>query len=119
MPPTAKNLQRQLKAIQQHEQLVATWLVRLSLAIGLAAWAYEQWSTGGWNTQRTRGRKADKGGALDGKQVFVWVGAAMGVLRLLIRWHFGRKRKVIDEQLLEMDIDPRALAKGKKGKRRP
>jgi hypothetical protein len=66
-----KQLKRSLKAINQQEQAASKVLVRLSLFLILASWAFEQWVSG----QGTKG-KAVHGGVVAGKQAIVWIGGA-------------------------------------------
>ncbi|GAA5908257.1 hypothetical protein JCM6882_006785 [Rhodosporidiobolus microsporus] len=105
MPHTVKTLKRSLKQLQAQEALVATWLLRIGLALALASWAWEQranlWTTAvGKGARSARGRKAAEEA---GKKAFVWVGGAMGVVRLAVRFYFQRKRRVLDDELLELE----------------
>ncbi|GAA6022571.1 hypothetical protein JCM10207_006589 [Rhodosporidiobolus poonsookiae] len=71
--PSAKALKRSLKALQASEKAASTWLVRLSLFVALASWAFSEYYSGSTGTQ---GKAAGKGASAAGTQVFVWVGAA-------------------------------------------
>ncbi|GAA5873894.1 hypothetical protein JCM8547_008633 [Rhodosporidiobolus lusitaniae] len=103
MPSTVKALQRASKELKKQEARVATWLLRLAFVLMLGGWAFEQWAGDAFEpTGRGRRAKA-KAGAVVGKQALVWVGGAMGVVRLLVRWYFVQRQKVIDEELLELE----------------
>ncbi|BGP15898.1 hypothetical protein JCM10213_003673 [Rhodosporidiobolus nylandii] len=110
---TAKTLKRQLRTIKAQEAFVATWLLRIGLALALAGWLWEE--RGGGATGATGKRAAQKAADKGGKQALVWVGAAMGVLRLAVRWYFMRQRRGLEEELLE--VEPQAPPPRKKGKR--
>ncbi|GAA5842565.1 hypothetical protein JCM11251_004905 [Rhodosporidiobolus azoricus] len=105
MALTVKQLKRSLKRLQAQEAVVATWLLRIGLVLALASWAWEQrgnlWA--GAAVKGVRGRAGKRVAEEAGKKAFVWVGAAMGVLRLAVRFYFIRKRRVLDDELLELE----------------
>ncbi|KAK4333885.1 hypothetical protein RTBOTA2_002613, partial [Rhodotorula toruloides] len=99
-----RDLQRALKSIEADERRTNTWLVRISLILVLAAWAWQEYAGRTQPRSRRRGRAGDEAG---GARVFVWAGAAMAVLKLATRWYFVRARRTIDERLLEDTADGR------------
>lgn len=73
-PTTSRrDLQRALEAIGADERRTNTWLVRISLVLLLAAWAWQEYAGRPQPSSRGKGRTGDEAG---GARVFVWAGAA-------------------------------------------
>ncbi|TKA51701.1 hypothetical protein B0A53_05406 [Rhodotorula sp. CCFEE 5036] len=103
-----KSLKRELAAIKAEEQRASTWLVRISLFLLVLGWAYSEYASNTSATPRTRtaGASARKkqgaaaGTAFDLKPILLATGAALGGVRLLLRFYFMRRAKGIEETLL-------------------
>ncbi|GAA5861755.1 hypothetical protein JCM3774_002694 [Rhodotorula dairenensis] len=99
-----KGLKRELATLQAEERRASTWLIRLSLVLLLLGWAYNEYAS---RKVHVRGRAPRSGPAsrsshrdFDLKPVLLGAGAALGGVRLLLRFHYLRRTKVIEESLL-------------------
>ncbi|GAA5943849.1 hypothetical protein JCM3775_000212 [Rhodotorula graminis] len=110
-----KALKRALKELKTREQLASTWLVRIGLFLALAAWAYDEYySSRAASTTRSRSKET-QGAA---KQLLLYVGGAMGVVKLALRWYFTRERRELEERTLEDEGSERQSGRSKGSRKR-
>ncbi|GAA5989580.1 hypothetical protein JCM10908_000540 [Rhodotorula pacifica] len=117
----SKGLKRQLASIKAEEQRASTWLIRISLFLLVLGWAYSEYASDkqlgaprGRRNGAGRGKKQG-GTAVDLKPFLLAAGAVLGAIRLLLRFYFMRRTKVIEESLLS-DEDARPATERRRKK---
>ncbi|GAA5928201.1 uncharacterized protein JCM15063_003818 [Sporobolomyces koalae] len=86
--PSPKALQRALKAIRAEEAWVSRWLNWVTLACALLFFVLN----GQGILAPTTGGKKDKAS----KSYMGWIGGAIAVSKVVVRWYYVKKRKGID-----------------------
>ncbi|GAA5844618.1 hypothetical protein JCM5353_005164 [Sporobolomyces roseus] len=110
--PSTKSLERKLKALRSQEQLVGRWLNLITLSIALLYWVLEgQGFFSGWGKRQEM--------SSSGKSYMGWIGGALAIVKLSVRWYYTKERKGLEIELLEREPSKKELdkKKSKKSKR--